>query len=49
METRGEKRNRLQREATSRQRDIIRSSILERDEKVLTDQQKRIYGLAKIV
>lgn len=47
METRGEKRNRLQREATSRQRDIIRSSILERDEKVLTDQQKKNLWIGK--
>ena len=47
METRGEKRNRLQREATSRQRDIIRSSILERDEKVLTDRQKKNLWIGK--
>ena len=47
METRGEKRNRLQREATSRQRDIIRSSILERDEKVLTNQQKKNLWIGK--
>ena len=49
METRGKKREeaRLQREATSRQRNIIRCSILERDEKVLSDQQKKNLWLGK--
>ena len=45
METRGKKR--LQMEAESRQRDIIRTSILERDEKVLTDRQKKNLWLGK--
>ena len=45
METRGKKR--LKREAKSRQRDIIRTSILERDEKVLSDQQKKNLWLGK--
>ncbi len=49
METRGKKREqaRLQREATSRQRNIIRTSILERDQKVLSDQQKKNLWLGK--
>ena len=45
METRGKKR--LQREAKSRQRDIIRTSILERDKKVLTDLEKKNLWLGK--
>ena len=49
METRGKKREeaRIQKEAASRKRDIVRSSILERDEKVLSDQQKKNLWLGK--
>ena len=49
METRGKKREeaRIQKEAASRKRDIIRCSILERDEKVLSDQQKKNLWLGK--
>ena len=51
METRRTRKKReeaqLQREAISQQRNIIRSSILKRDEKILTDKQKKDLWIGK--
>ena len=47
METRRTRKKRLEREAISQQRDIIRSSILKRDEKILTEKQKKNLWIRK--